>query len=110
MKKSPECISALQKIVFAIPTAKRLELRLHIELLQKQLGDASDLLIDRRGKHWAERKLKVEVRGQGSFEATQDEICSQIKRTKKQLQMALSLGRGRASFTVENEIFTIIRL
>lgn len=109
MKKSPECISALQKIVLAVPAAKRQELKSHIILLQKTFGDVTDLLADQRGKHWAEKTLKVEIRGQGISELTYEETCSQIQRTKKQLQMALSLGRGRASFTVGDEVFTVIR-
>jgi len=109
MKPHTICIGALHEIVSTLPLATRVALKNHIEVLQKELGDKTDLIVDRRGSHWAEKKVKVEIRGQGAIELTYKEACSQIHRTKKQLQMALSLGRGRASFTVGDEVFTVTK-
>lgn len=105
---------ALYELVLELPLATRRRCEPNIKLLQNILNDDTDLFSDRRGKHWAERRvepqLSVEIRGQGSQNMSYQEASQLIRRSPKQLQMAISIGRGIAHFKVDDNVVLVQRL
>jgi len=105
---------ALYELVLELPLATRRRCEPHIRLLQDILNDDTDLFSDRRGKHWAERRvepqLSVEIRGQGSQNMSYEEASQLIRRSPKQLQMAMSIGRGVAHFRVDDDSISVRKL
>ena len=101
---------ALYEIAMALPLTARKKHENNIKLLQNFLKDKTDfdLFSDKRGKHWADRRiLNVEVRGQGSDNMTYEDAAKLVRRSTKQIQMAISIGRGVAHFNVDDEIISI---
>jgi hypothetical protein len=105
---------AFYAIVLELPLATRRRYETQIKMLQDLLGDDTDVFVDRRGKHWAERRvapmLRVDVRGKGTNDMTYEEASQFVCRTTKQIQTALSIGRGAAYFRVGDDIITVQKL
>lgn len=105
---------ALYALVLELPLATRRRCETHIKTLQDLVGDDTDFFVDRRGKHWSERRsgprLLVKVRGQGSQKMSYEEASELVRRSSKQLQLALSIGRGIAHFRDGDDIIEIQRL
>lgn len=105
---------ALYALVLELPLATRRRYETQIKMLQDLLGDDTDVFVDRRGKHWAERRvtplLRVDVRGKGANDLTYEEVSQLVRRTTKQIQTALSIGRGVAYFRVDDDIVTVQKL
>ncbi len=105
---------AFEDLVSGLPLAARRTQVDALNVLCRLFDLDLTLLGDRRGKHWAKRRIVprylVEIRGRDSFDCTLEEATSHVRlRTPHTLQMALSRGGGSASFNVNDEVYTVTR-
>ena len=106
---------AFRRLLSKVSRSNRLVLWPEVKLLTELFGVTDDFLRDRRGAHWASlptiEKVLVTIRGQGSSEMTLQETALFLNRTLHQLRYALSFGRGRAVFNINDEqIITVARI
>lgn len=104
---------ALRDLVSGMSLKYRRDHEHSLKMLLDFVGaDDEEYFKDGRGKHWAEKRLtpmyEVAWRsGDGSGIYTIEDACEFVKKTSRQVQLAMSLNKGTAYFNINDDIVTV---
>jgi hypothetical protein len=80
------------------------------ERLAKALDMPELIPVDGRTARRAQKRYRVELRGQWAKDCTVEEAAKEVNKTSHSLQVAVSMGRGIASFRSGDDIYTVERV